>query len=160
MREQKSVEFISEIRKIDNTIKKLDDRLYKYWEENFTPADFHIKISNNGIKKLDSLDLRNQFKAKFLDEDVSNLRGVYLIYRNNKLFYIGEGKILSRLRRHCNKPYRTVMTPRISQFQTILEDDLYVITFIMKNPEHVKQRVMFETVLTANLLPSYMMDGF
>lgn len=157
---QKTVDFASEIKKINKIIEALDNRLYIYWKENFTAADFQMKINNNGIKKLDSLDLRNQLKEKFPGEDVSNLRGIYLIYRNNELFYIGEGKILSRLRRHCNKPYRSVMTSRISQFQTILDDDTYVITFKMKDSKHVKQRVMFETILTANLLPKYIMNAF
>lgn len=157
---QKTIDFASEIKSINNIIELLDDGLYIYWKENFTAADFQVKINNNGIKKLDSLDLRNQFKIKFPSEDVDNLRGIYMIYRNNELFYIGEGKILTRLRRHFNKPYKSLMTSRISQFQNILDDDLYVITFKMKNSEHVIQRVMFETILTANLLPKYMMNEF
>lgn len=83
-----------------------------------------------------------------------------MIHRNNELFYIGEGKILSRLRRHCNKPFREQMTQRITPFKTIFYDELYVIVYKMKNPEHVRRRVLFETILTANLLPKYMMDEF
>lgn len=74
---QKTVDFTSEIKKINNIIKGLDACLYSYWKENFTAADFQMRISNNGIKKLDSLDLRNQFKARFPGEDVSNLKRIY-----------------------------------------------------------------------------------
>ncbi|WP_026858326.1 hypothetical protein [Jeotgalicoccus psychrophilus] len=162
-----SVDFQTELDRIDDLLGKLNIKLHEYWKDNIEVAELQLNIkdtadikSDNVIKKLDTLDLRNQFKLKFPDEDLSNLKGIYMIYRNNELFYIGEGKILSRLRRHCNKPYRKILSPRIKPFEKILEDELYVIVFKMKNPEHDRQRILFETILTAHLLPKYMMDVF
>ena len=39
---QKTIDFASEIKNINNIIELLDDGLYTYWKENFTAADFKV----------------------------------------------------------------------------------------------------------------------
>lgn len=65
--------------------------------------DGNFKITKNG--KLDLSELREDIKKHFQVKSIKKVQGIYKIYIENELFYIGISKssIFSRLKRHYTK---------------------------------------------------------
>lgn len=156
-----------EILIIDNIINELNEIVWKlnhnelneYWKNKIDIKIININYLKDKSRnyKLDSKNIRQQFNEKTTD-DLKQVSGIYLIYRNGRLFYIGEGKVYTRILRHFNKPYRPVVgeiEDRIKEFVDIYYDEVSVVVLKMSNPSDRKIRILLENLFTYNMLPSF-----
>jgi|SRR5699024_810071 len=150
--------------KMDNVFKRLGKETNDIWNNNIDAQKFQIRIEKDSNQKeiIDKKNLNNQFLKKFnLKKTSEKIGGVYLIYVDSSLFYVGESlNILSRLKRHFNKPYREVkeaQEKRIAPFRTILQNkELEVVVLRIIDNEYLPFRKSLEKILEYNKLPAFL----
>ena len=124
--------------------------------------DGKYQTTNNGA--LDLSELRENIKKHFGVKSIKEVHGIYKLYIENELFYIGISKssIFSRIKRHYSKhkKYGTGNAPkRYSFFGELVNSDKNVtIEIIRIEGEKLDYLLLIEELLTLSEKPKYKDD--
>ncbi|WP_031548143.1 GIY-YIG nuclease family protein [Salinicoccus luteus] len=141
-----------------NFIANIDEELMSVWDK-VEFGSIKVQVQDElGEKKVDTTELLNSIKSTFNAENREDVKGVYLIYSNNELFYVGESKksVYSRLKRHFSKEEKVKNgegPKRYNFFKDLLEGDLRVDILRMK--EGLEYRRILEEIITLSERPKY-----
>ncbi len=141
-----------------NFIANIDEELMSVWDKvEFGSIKVEIE-EEQGVKKVNMKKLLDDIKKVFGVENRADVKGIYLIYSNDELFYVGESKkgIYSRLRRHFSKEEKSKNgegPKRYSFFKDLLEGELRI--DILRMEEGLEYRKLLEEIITLSERPKY-----
>lgn len=122
---------------------------------------------SNGAKfdgTLSLRDLREAIKQYYSVQSIKEVQGIYKIYIQDKLFYIGMSKssIFSRIKRHYSKYEKSLSTKvpkRYSFFKELVNPDNKVTIEILRmQGEQLNYIFLIEELLTLSEKPKYKND--
>ncbi len=141
-----------------NFIANIDEELMSVWDKvEFGSIKVEIE-EEQGVKKVNMKKLLHDIKKVFGVENRADVKGIYLIYSNDELFYVGESKkgIYSRLKRHFSKEEKSKngeAPKRYSFFRDLLEGELRI--DILRMEEGLEYRKLLEEIITLSERPKY-----
>lgn len=122
---------------------------------------FDGKFSTTKNGNLDLSELREDIKKHFQVKSAKSIQGIYKIYINDSLFYIGMSKssIFSRIKRHYSKYEKSVLTnspKRYTFFDKLVNtENKVMIEIIRMQGKELNYILLIEELLTLSEKPMY-----
>ncbi|GAB3064320.1 GIY-YIG nuclease family protein [Salinicoccus sesuvii] len=133
------------------------------WKRGIESAQVSPDIvkTNDGRRAVDLKDLDAKLQKTFNLSDEDTLTGVYLIFKNSDLFYVGHStNIVRRLKRHFSKPFDKKVSreeKREKPFNTVLEKrNMSIVIYRIADEKHAMFRKTLDRIITYNQIPEYL----